>query len=75
MYIFNYEHTIIGEEVYSIVNSDTWNYVTTQTGGVVTSSWKAWNAGTNAYELHFNAWTDFGASMTIDKIYLLVRSQ
>ncbi len=61
-------------ETYPIVNTDAWTFSTTQNGGVATSPWKNWNAGTNAQEIHLNAWVD-NMSVTILNVYLQVRSQ
>ncbi|MGS2726957.1 hypothetical protein ACU8DI_10145 [Psychroserpens sp. BH13MA-6] len=62
-------------ETFPIVFGDAWTYSSTQTGGVATSPWKTFNAGTNAHEVHVHGWSNFGAGMTIVNAYLLVRSQ
>lgn len=64
-------------DVYPITNSSGWNFATTNTstgGGIAASDWINWNAGTNAYEIHVNAWVD-NNSITIANAYLLVCSQ
>ncbi|PNQ72773.1 hypothetical protein C1T31_09690 [Hanstruepera neustonica] len=62
-------------ETFPIVNTDTWTFAGTQNGGVATSEWKTWNAGTNAHEIHLFGWSAFFSSMNIVSAYLLVRSQ
>jgi len=65
-------------EKWPIVNSDFGIFATTQTGGVATSNWKAYDFGTNAHEIHLFAWLNpnsNGDFVTIESAYLLVRSQ
>ncbi len=65
-------------EDWPIVWTDFGVFATTQTGGVATSDWRPWNAGTHAYEIHLFAWIDNpndGDHVTIESAYLLVRSQ
>ncbi len=61
-------------ETYPITNTDSWAWATTQTGGVISSEWKSWSAGTNAQEIHLFGWVDTN-SITITNVQLLVRSQ
>lgn len=60
-------------ESWPIVYTDSWTWAATQTGGVVTSQWKAWSAGTNAHEIHLYGWTSSGGNINITSAYLLVR--
>jgi hypothetical protein len=53
----------------------TWTTTATQSGGVVTSDWKNWNAGTLPLELHLQGRTSAGGSMTIQNVYILIKSQ
>ncbi len=65
-------------ESYPIVFSDFGVFGHTQNGGVATSDWKNWNAGTHAHEIHLFAWIQSGNTgdhVTIESAYLLVRSQ
>lgn len=63
-------------EKWPITNTDFGIFATTQTGGVATSDWKSWDAGTNAHEIHLFAWVNTsGDYVTIESAYLLVRSQ
>jgi len=63
-------------EKWPITNTDFGIFATTQTGGVVTSDWKTWDAGNNAHEIHLFAWVNnSGDYVTIESAYLLVRSQ
>ncbi len=49
-----------------------WTYATTQNGGVATSAWKTWNAGTNVHEIHLNGFVqNNGESLVIESAYLL----
>jgi hypothetical protein len=64
-----------GSDKWPIVVGDSWTFSSTQTGGIATSNWKDWSAGTHAHEIHLNAWVDNGASVTIESAYILVRSQ
>ncbi len=61
----------ISSEVFPITSSDTWTWTSTQTGWMVESEWKNWNAGTNAWEVHLYGWTDNNANF--NSAYLLVR--
>ena len=59
-----------------ITASDFGIFGSTQNGGVATSNWKDWDAGTNAHEIHLFAWVENGGNyVTIESAYLLVRSQ
>lgn len=58
-------------EVFPIVSSDTWTWSNTQTGHVVSSEWKQFNGGTNAWEVHLFGWTTGNAQF--NSAYLLVR--
>ncbi|MCD4793918.1 MAG: hypothetical protein K8R54_11830 [Bacteroidales bacterium] len=70
-----------GSSVVSVIpvsNSDSWTWG--QTNGtpyraVVTSEWKTWSAGTNAWEIHLNGKksSDGGGSLKFNSAYLLVR--
>ena len=64
---------------FPITNASGWTFASTQTGGVATSDWVSWNAGTNAHEIYVFGWnnTNNPASDSIDIVnaYLLVRSQ
>ncbi len=60
-------------ESYPITSSDSWTFAGTQTGGVATSPWKTWNAGTNANEIHLFGWVSSGGNTNILSAYLLVR--
>jgi len=63
-------------EKWPIVWSDFGIFGSTQSGGVATSEWKDWNAGTNAHEIHLFAWVEnSGDYVTIESAYILVRSQ
>ena len=65
-------------ESYPVTNTDFGVYAHTQSGGVATSDWKNWDAGTHAYEIHLYSWISSGNSgdhATIESAYLLVRSQ
>ncbi len=66
-------------EKWPIVYTDFGIYATTQNGGVATSDWKKWDAGTNAHEIHLFAWVENNGNntdhVTIESAYLLVRSQ
>ena len=63
-------------ESFPITNTDNWTFSSTQNGGVITSDWKNWNAGTNAHEIHLFAWMgNMADHLTIENAYLLVRSQ
>ncbi len=65
-------------EDWPIVWTDFGVFASTQTGGVATSDWRPWNAGTHAYEIHLFAWMENpnqGDHVTIESAYLLVRSQ
>lgn len=65
-------------ETYPIIHSDFGTYATTQNGGVATSDWVEWNAGTSAYEIHLFSWISNynpGDFVTIESAYLLVRSK
>jgi len=51
-------------------------FASTEHGGVATSEWKDWDAGTHAYEIHLQCYVDnSGNSVTIESAHLLVRSQ
>ncbi len=63
---------------FPIVYGDFGVFGHTQNGGVATSDWKNWNAGTHAHEIHLFAWVQSGNTgdhVTIESAYLLVRSQ
>ncbi len=60
----------ISSEVYPITNTG-WTWTSTQTGWIVESPWKDWNAGTNAWEVHLYGWTNGNANF--NSAYLLVR--
>jgi hypothetical protein len=66
-------------EKWPIVYTDFGIYAGTHNGGVATSDWKKWNAGTNAHEIHLFAWVENNGNssdhVTIESAYLLVRSQ
>ncbi|MEH6535717.1 MAG: hypothetical protein V7719_04945 [Psychroserpens sp.] len=66
-------------QTFAITNASGWTYASTQTGGIATSSWVDWNAGTNAHEIHVFGWNNTNNaasdSITIVNSYLLVRSQ
>lgn len=66
-------------ESYPITNASGWTFAATQNGGVATSDWVNWSAGTNAHEIHVFGWNDSNNpasdSITINNAYLLVRSQ
>ncbi|WP_299364300.1 hypothetical protein [Winogradskyella sp.] len=66
-------------ESFPITNASGWTFATTQTGGIATSDWVSWNAGTNAHEIHVFGWNNsndpLSDSITINNAYLLVRSQ
>ena len=66
-------------ETYPITNASGWTFATTQSGGVATSDWVNWNAGTNAHQIHVFGWNNSNDPL-MDRIfirnaYLLVRSQ
>jgi len=53
-----------------------WTYASTQNGGIATSAWKFWDAGTSANEIHLFGWVNnSGDSLVVESAYLLVRSQ
>ncbi|MCF6183792.1 MAG: hypothetical protein L3J56_04040, partial [Bacteroidales bacterium] len=57
-----------------ISNSDSWTWGQTNNSpyqATLTSEWKTWNAGTNAWELHLNGTK--GTSLKFNSAYLLVR--
>ncbi len=61
-----------------VLNTDAWTWGQTNNSpyqAVVTSQWKSWNAGTNAWQLHLNGKksTDAGSSLKFNSAYLLVR--
>ncbi|APY09354.1 hypothetical protein BWZ20_14030 [Winogradskyella sp. J14-2] len=64
---------------FPITNASGWTFANTQNGGVATSDWVNWNAGTNAQEIHVFGWNNTNNpatdSITINNAYLLVRSQ
>ncbi len=63
-------------ETYPIKNTDFSIFAATQTGGVATSDWKNWDAGTNAQEIHLFAWVNNGGDyVSIESAYLYIRSQ
>lgn len=66
-------------ETFPITNASGWTFAATQNGGVATSAWVDWNAGTNAQEIHVFGWSNSNNpasdSITIINAYLLVRSQ
>ncbi|WP_369994054.1 hypothetical protein [Winogradskyella sp.] len=66
-------------ESFPITNASGWTFAATQNGGVATSDWVNWSAGTNAHEIHVFGWNNTNNpasdSITINNAYLLVRSQ
>jgi len=66
-------------QTFPITNASGWTFANTQNGGVATSNWVNWNAGTNAQEIHVFGWNNTNNpatdSITINNAYLLVRSQ
>jgi len=60
-------------EAYPIVSADSWTWNGVQTGWIVESEWKNWNASVNAWELHLFGWTNGNANF--NSAYLLVRPQ
>jgi len=57
-----------------ISNTDSWTWGQTDNSpykATLTSQWKSWNAGTNAWELHLNG--KKGTSLKFNSAYLLVR--
>ena len=60
-------------EAYPIVYNDTWTWASTSSGWVVSSDWKDWSPGTNAWEVHLFGWTSSGGHADFNSAYLLVR--
>lgn len=63
-----------------ISNADAWTWGQTSNSpykAVVTSEWKNWNTGTNAWQLHLNGKksTDTGSELKFNSAYLLVRAK
>ena len=65
----------ISNEAYPIAYNDTWTWASTNSGWVVSSQWKDWSAGTNAWEVHLFGWTSSNTDDHADfnSAYLLVR--
>ena len=59
-------------ETFPIVNTDSWNFASTQYGMVATSEWKDFTAGTDPLQLHLFGWVDSG-STNFNSAYLMVR--
>ena len=66
-------------ETFPITNASGWTFATTQSGGVATSDWVDWNAGTDAHQIHLFGWNGSNNAASdrifIRNAYLLVRSQ
>jgi len=61
-------------DVTPITTSDTWTWNNTSPGKyIVESQWKAWNAGTDVWELHLTGITDSSSTMKITNVYVMVR--
>jgi len=63
-----------GSDVTPITDADNWTWTETSTGkNIVESEWKAWNAGTDVWELHLTGITDNTSSMKITNVYVMIR--
>ena len=61
-------------DVTPITTSDTWTWNNTSSGKyIVESQWKAWNAGTDIWELHLYGITDGSSTMKITNVYVMIR--
>ena len=57
-------------------NPINWTNTTLNTGGVIESEWRTWNAGSAIYEAHLSgSMANIGESIVVQSAHLLIRSQ
>lgn len=58
-----------------ITETDSWVNTTTAAGGIYESGWVNWNGGTSVYQFLLRGQNIAGQSMSVENVYLMVKSQ